>query len=241
MIYRSDIKEGELLPNRKVHIPSLEKGKIGFEESLRQQGDIKQLGGDVPIEALALGRLELEFTNEFEPTELPDWSQWTANRMVESNTGELFWDYQQEGEGYFTVNTDGTKAIAGFTDGKKFELGDVTLQTDNPFAIVYLTSLEKGKSIAEADSLLLTTMARARNTGMVYAYGEDETRLDAVGKAPLKVEPVDVQVGLKAGRIKKVIPLDHDGRLSDKTIRAIRGSVEIDGAAHETIWYLIVK
>ena len=241
MIYRNDIKEGDLLPNRKVHIPSLEKGKIGFEESLKQQGDIKQLGGDVPIEALALGRLELEFTDEFEPTNLPDWSQWTADRIIKSNTGQLLWDYRQEEKGFFTVNTDGTKAIAGFTDGQEFRLGDISIQTDNPFAIIYVTSLEKDKTINEAESLLITTIARARNTGMRYNYSGEETALEAVGDAPLLVEPVNATITFHNSNPEKVVALDHDGRKTENEIRVRRGKVKIDGKKNKAVWYLVEK
>ncbi len=240
MIYRNDVQEGLLLANRKVHIPSLENGKIGFEEKLRQAGDIKQLGGDVPIEALALGRLEIEFTDTFQETILPDWSRWTQDSIIESNTGELLWNYQDE-RGYFTVNTTGTKCVAGFTNGKEFKLGDISIQTDNPFAIIYITSLEKEKSIEEANSLLITTMARARNTGMRYKYEDEETILEAVGEAPLLVEPVGANITFHKGKIKKVTALDHNGRQTSQAIPVKRGKVAIDDKQYKTIWYLVEK
>lgn len=241
MIYRNDIKEGDLLPNRKVHIPSLEEGNIGFEEKLRQQGDIKQLGGDVPIEALALGRLEVEFTNEFEETLLPDWSQWTNDKVVTSNTGQLEWNYSNENRGYFTVNTNGTKATVGFIEGKKLRLGDISIQTDNPFAIIYVTSLEQDKTIAESESVLVTTIARARNSGMRYTYEDNETILEEVGEPPLLVEPVNATITFHKGNIRKVTVLDHDGRKTGQTIPAKRGKLELNGARYKTIWYLVNK
>lgn len=241
MIQRKDVQEGQLLPNRNVHIPSLKEGKIGFTESLRQQGDIKQLGGDVPIEALALGRLELEFTDEFEPTVLPDWSKWTSNRVVKSNTGQLEWDYSQKDRGFFTVNTDGTRAIVGFTEGREFTLGDISIQTDNPFAIIYITSLEKNKTIANSDSLLVTTLARARNTGMKYKYTEGEDILETVGEAPLLVEPVSAKITFRAMRFSSATALDHDGRITDKTLPVRRGKLILNGSKNKTIWYLVKK
>jgi len=109
MIYRGDITEGAPLPNRKVHVPDLEDGTLGFHEKVRQQGDIKSLGGDVPIDALAVGRLMVEFTDRSAPTVLPDFSTLQRERIARSNTGELVWDYREEG--YFTVNTAGTRAV----------------------------------------------------------------------------------------------------------------------------------
>jgi hypothetical protein len=43
-------------------------------------------------------------------------------------------------------------------------------------------------SVAEAGRLLVTTAARARNTGM--RYSEDGTRLLNIGRAPIRLEPV---------------------------------------------------
>ena len=239
MIYRKDITEGALLPYRNVHIPSLGEGKIGFEESVRQQADIKQLGGDVPIEALALGRTELQFTDEFKETTLPDWKQWIADSVVTSNTGQLKWNYK-EGAGYFTVNTEGTKAICGFTNRKTFELGDVTLLTSNPFAIIYLTSLEKNKSISESSRLLLTTIARARNTGMEYEYG-DEVKLVKQGDGPVRVEPVNVTISFSDLQKGIVNVLDHDGLKKGKEIKFDKGTINLSGTETKTIWYEIVR
>ena len=240
MIQRGDVTEGQLLPDRFVHIPSLSEGKIGFKESLRQQGDIKKLGGDVPIEALALGRLELEFTNEFVKTELPDWNKWTENKIIESNTGQLTWDYSQE-KGYFTVNTPGTKAIAGFTSGQNIDLGDISIQTDNPFVIVYITSLDKGKTFENSSSILVTTIARARNSGMEYAYNDNETVLKSVGGPPLLIEPVNVNITIRSSSDFTVHVLDHDGLRTDRTVPVKKGKFKLDGKKYKTIWYEIHK
>lgn len=240
LIHRGDVLEGALLPNRKVHIPSLEEGKIGFEEKLRQNGDIKQLGGDVPIEALALGRLELEFTDSFEETDLPDFSRWLADSIVTSNTGQLTWNYRGA-HGYFTADTEGTKAVAGFTKGQQFNLSGINIRTDNPFAIIYVTSTEPDQNIAQSNSLLITTLARARNTGMAYEYNGKETSLERVGKEPLKVEPVKVELEFELGNFKKVNVLDHDGLRTGKSLPIENSKVVLDGKEHQAIWYEVVK
>jgi len=88
------------------------------------------------------------------------------------NKLDYYWSRLKE-KGYFTVNTPGTKAIAGFTSGQNIDLDDISIQTDNPFTIVYITSLDKGKSIENSYSILVTTIARARNSGMKYTHNNN--------------------------------------------------------------------
>ena len=124
--------------------------------------------------------------------------------------------------------------------GRSFDLDGITIQTDNPFAIIYVTGLEKGKSIDESKSLLITTIARARNTGMEYEYLEDQTILKSVGTAPLLVEPVMVNITFNYKDLK-VNVLDHDGLRTNKTVPVKNGKVKLDGRKHKAIWYEVVK
>ena len=65
--------------------------------------------------------------------------------------------------------------MVGFAAGKTHALGAVELQIETPYAVVFVTALGEEASVAEAGRLLVTTVARARNTGM--RYSEDGTRL----------------------------------------------------------------
>ena len=84
--------------------------------------------------------------------------------------------------------------MVGFAAGKTHALGAVELQIETPFAVVFMTALGEGASVAEAGRLLVTTVARARNTGM--RYSEDGTRLLNVGRAPIRLEPVRLALRL---------------------------------------------
>ena len=44
------------------------------------------------------------------------------------------------------MNTAGTKAVVGFTDGKEQTLGDVKNRLETPFASLFLTALEPAKT-----------------------------------------------------------------------------------------------
>ena len=164
MIYRTDVTEGKVLPNRKVHVPSLSKGNIGFKESVRQQADVKELGGDVPVDALVKGKLQLEFTSRFEKSRLYNYKKIPDENIIISNTGEIQWF--REGDGCFSLNTTGTVAVCGFPGNKIFRLGDFVIQPESPYCMIFITAAEKNKTLKESKSILVTTLARARNTGM---------------------------------------------------------------------------
>jgi len=216
MVYRGDVDEGALVSVRKVHVPSLAEGELGFAEKVEQAGDVKSFGGEVPPEALAAGKVAVEFTDEPEVTEPPDLSGLRDEdaAQVVSNTGQLRWRCADRG--CFTVDTPGTQAVVGFAGGERIELGDVVLEPDTEFACIFVTSLDKEKPIAEADALLITAVARGRNTGMEYS--DDLSELLSAGEPPVVLERVRATVTLKGRQGVTVRALDHVGRRTDETL-----------------------
>jgi hypothetical protein len=236
MIYRGDVSEGAVVqPNRKIHIPDLMHGNPDFYERVRQQADIKSIGGDVPVDALALGKVELEFVDQSIPNTLPDFTELKERRNVRSNTGELYWDYRDRG--YFTVNTAGTKAVVGFAKGKSFDLGNVTIRMKSRFGAVFVTADGQSELLTSAKSILVTVMARARNSGMKYRYNVDETVLEKVGGAPVLMEPVQAVVTIDRLDTGAVHILDHDGLRTGRTTPLRDGRFVIDGSRHKTLYY----
>ncbi|MFP4548373.1 MAG: hypothetical protein ACLFQM_09585 [Fidelibacterota bacterium] len=238
MIYSHEIKEGEIVSVRNVHIPSLKEGKIGFVENVRQDWDHKEFESVVPREALAVGRVGVKFTKEFQETKKPDLSDYwdKARKKIVSTTGQLEWHYDDNG--YFTINTPGTKGVVGFAANKDIELGRLTLKTDNPFAVILVTSLEKEKPVHKAGRLLVTTVARARNTGM--EYNADKTQLIRPGVAPVQVEAVDFSMKLRRWRKPKIYILDHGGRRTGEMIVPGSREFHISGSRYKTMYYEIV-
>src|SRR5262249_15158956 len=64
MIYRGDVKEGEVVAARRVRLADLAEGRFDFSDRVEQRGDVKTCGGNVPPEALAAGRVVVEFTDK---------------------------------------------------------------------------------------------------------------------------------------------------------------------------------
>jgi hypothetical protein len=77
------------------------------------------------------------------------------------------------------------------------------MQIDNKFAVVFLTALDKDKSIARSKSLLVTAVARAHNTGM--RLNAERNQLEEVGTAPILMEPVKASFILKRKSLATVM------------------------------------
>lgn len=238
MIYRGDVEEGKLASTRNVHIESLADGKVGFAEYIVQGYDDKYITGDVPSEALAVGKLAVEFTSKFKKTKKTNFSKfWNQEeKWIKSNTGQLYWDYADKG--YFTLNTPYSKAVVGFCENQEIDLEDIKIETSNPFAVILVTSLEKDKTLDKSKHILVTAIARAVNTGM--KYNEDHSELLEVGEAPILLEPVDLKISLKKEGEPKIHILDHVGRRTEQQIIVKdKNEIMLEGKSTKTIYYEI--
>jgi hypothetical protein len=153
--------------------------------------------------------------------------------VVTSRTGQLQWN-RKDG-GYFTIHTKGTIGIVGFLPDKEHHFSQLSLKTTKGFAVVFVSGLEKSKGLAGSKSLLVTTIARARNTGM--QYNRDKTELLAVGEAPVLLEPVKVALHLKGVKAYRVHVLDHDGNRTGQTVPVQKGRAVLDSRQYKTIYY----
>lgn len=235
MIYRKDVVEGATVVDRKIHIPSLLHGSTRYGENLEQDWDRKRITTTFSLQAMAAGKVVLTFTDQDEPDKMADISNLLKNGTVTSITGQLQW--HETGNGYFTVNTPGTKGLVGFAKNIPCHLGEITLKTSNEFVVLFISSLDSGKSIAEAKKILITAIARARNTGMVFNPGH--TELLNVGTAPILMEPVKVTLSIKRSGKPLITALDHDGRKTGITVPCNGNTISLDGRIYKTLYYLI--
>ena len=160
----------------------------------------------------------------------------TANSTIVSSTGQLKWHYGSKG--HFTINTPGTQGLVGFAKNKAIDMNDVQLKTTNDFATIFLSSLDKDKTIKNSKRVLITCMARARNTGM--KFNSDTTELLEVGSAPILMEPVDATIWLGNNRKGTVHVLDHSGFRTGQTIPMKNGKIHLDGRNTQAIYYEVV-
>ncbi len=236
MIYRGDVKEGDVISVRRVRPADLAEGRFDFSDKVEQKGDVKTFGGSVPPEALAAGRVVVEFTDKAQESQLPDMSRYRKGSVIKSVTGQLAWDTSDKG--FFTVNTPGTKAVVGFTGGKEQTLGDVKVRLDTPFASLFLTALDRKEDLANCKRALITVLARQSNTGFTYFTVDNKVLKN--GGPPILLEPVKATVTIAGRPIAAVNILDHDGRRTDRTLAVTDGRFTLDGAKDKAIYYEVV-
>ncbi len=238
MVHRGDVKQGDPVMTRKVHVDSFsdgtwgERGGTGDPDSTANYFD-----NPVPSEALAVGPMRVEFvdtpTTRQEQTNLEGH---VSGQTITSNTGQLKW--VRSGKGYFTVNTPATRGVVGFGRGVEHELGDVTINVDTDFAVVLVTAMGRNKTIATSESILVNAVGRAKNTGM--RYSGDRTEVIDIGGPPVVVEPIRATITIDRPGEAVVYVLDHDGRRTDRTVPIVGGRFTIDGARYKTIYYQVV-
>ena len=159
--------------------------------------------------------------------------------FVTSSTGQLQWKEAGEEKlgGHFTIDTPGTKAVVGFAEGRQIQLGNVTITPQCPFAAIYVTAREPDKTIDTSGKLLITAIARARNSGMQFNDAGDGL-LDR-GKPPILMEPVKATITIRKSGQPKVYLLTHDGLRTGKTLPIADGTLTLDTARDKTPYYLM--
>ena len=213
--------------------------KLGFVDRTVQQYDVKSFDTDkVPARALAVARCAIEFTDQYRDTPTFDLAPFEKDGFLASSTGQLRWKESPDAKlgGYFTIDTPGTKAVVGFAEGVECRLGDVTITPQCPFAAIYVTVRER-EGAKDVSPLLITAIARARNTGMQFNDAGDEL-LDR-GKSPILLEPVKAIITINRPGASRLRLLDHDGLRTETTLPIQNGAVVIDGARDKTPYYLI--
>jgi hypothetical protein len=237
-VLRGDVRESDISATRYVHVESMHGGKLGFEDRVTQQHDVKTFDSDkVPARTMAVARSVVEFADEYRQTPNFDISRYQRGDVFVSTTEQLRW---KEGtsklDGFFTIDTDATKAVVGFAEGRRCELDSVTITPQCRFGAVYVTAQEKNGAIESSRNLLVVAVARARNTAMKVF---NDCRLLDRGKSPVVMEPVKAAILIRKNGQPTVHVLDHNGCRTGKTLPVSGGAFEIDGARDKTCYYLV--
>lgn len=239
-IHRGDVRESELTIPRNVHIDSLYEGRLGFDDRSTAAGDFKTSDSNtVPIEAIAVGKSVVRFTDRFEETPRFDFQPFVDGNLLRSSTRELVWSGAEGGStkaGWFSIDTPGTQALVGFASGVSADLADVEIRSESEFAAIYVTARDRAETIGDGKSILVTALARARNSGMNIRG----SLLLGVGVEPILLEPVKAEITLKRSGTPTVYVLDHDGRRTDRTVPVSGGVIRLDTGRDRAFSYLIV-
>lgn len=200
----------------------------------------------IPKEAALLFRLALRCGEKEStaPSRLPN-DIATRNRY-ETNGGEFVWDISRKSKGIVTVNSDKSKVVAGFVDGRTFKLGDVTIApgaTLQDWCAISITSMEDSP-ITRSSRLLVVACGYVENSGTEW-LNKDKSALKSWGKAPSIVEGIPATITLPAAAVSiEAWSLDERGqrRLQIPVTPDDKGNATISiGPRWKTLWYEIAR
>lgn len=119
--------------------------------------------------------------------------------LLTSEGGEIIWSAKDR---QFILNTPYTQAVVGEVAGETHAFRDVEITTSTEFVNITVSALGKDrneklsdKTIADADRILVTAVARARNIGQELSA--DGNTITQFGTAPIIVEQVEGQIVFK--------------------------------------------
>ncbi len=228
-LYHGHIHEAPIVAARRLVSADLFAGQDPLKQDFTKGGyDAKTLvaNGGTPPEAFAIGRITVGFDGGAKPAQ--DFTKYwdENNKILQSATGELTWDY---GKQVITVHTPQTQAVIGRAGGQTFELPGVTASFRTPYVSVIFTPLDN-LALAQSKHILITALAQDKQTGA--RYDADGSLLEATGTAPLLLEPVQATLKFAGAKPTAVRPLDHYGVPNGKTITVgPDGSFVIDGTS----------
>jgi len=232
MIMRGDLDEGGVVSERVINIKTIGSDKVPLTDRIVQDHDRKMLRSVLPNNMLALGRVVNSFTDTG-ASKIQVYDSAGVDTVIKSNTGQLQWHTGTDK--YFTVNSPGTKAIAGFSGNNRIDVSEISIQTSNHFANIFVTSMNRNNDLMHAERILITTMARAANTGM--KYNEAGNNLISTGRKPILLEPVAVSLSFPKRSDGKLYVLGHSGNRTGATVPLTGGKYRLDGKRYKTIYY----
>jgi hypothetical protein len=211
---------------------------LSVHDRVTQQYDVKTFESEeIPAQSLAVARCGVRFTDQYRETPTFAVERYTQDRTFTSTTGQLQWHAgESKLDGYFTVNSPGTRAVVGFAQGHACQLGNIAIRSDCRYAAIYVTAQEMDRDLEDSKKLLIVAVARARNTGMKI-YNDD--RLLQRGSSPVLMEPVKASFALTGTKPATVHVLDHSGRRTNRCLPVEDNRFEIDGTRDKTCYYLV--
>lgn len=235
MLLRGDIAPGKPIATRRLTINEAIDQSYDFENKAVQQHDIKSFSGTPSHNALAVGRVLVDFVETSMASTIDDWQAFKNGDTITSNTGQLRWTAPGgERTGFFSIDTKGTQGVVGFTGARKFELGDLTIETVSPYGVILTTAKSKEGTLATDKEVLLVAVARTHNTGMNMS----NDMIFNVGEAPMILEPVKAELKFKR-RDGTVTVLDHDGMPTDRIHLLEDGMFQLDTGRDKALYYLV--
>ncbi len=139
-----------------------------------------------------------------------------VNKITESATGELKWDYKK---GICTMNTPSAKGVSGFLGvTKTFTLDGLTITSENDYATINVVSMDDN-IISESEKILIQVGTTFRPTNwsetpakfMLNGTEVDGFKINNTGKMPWRAGETNVNIAFTNAMIKSAHVLDVNG------------------------------
>lgn len=164
------------------------------------------------IAATELSQIGVDYYGEFENTVPDDVPLVDIDRgEITSDTGEMYRSWEKK---YGTIDTPMTKCAYGRLDAQgKITLDGMEITCKNDYAVIAASSLNNDLDISNSDSILITTVGRAENTGMKMSVAPEQTeedlppfmQMDDFGTAPIVCEVIEADIRIKNPRRNLII------------------------------------
>ncbi len=239
-IHGGHVAEGPIIAARRFSPDEIFQGYDVLRHGFSFQGDIAEAAPyATPTELLAVGRVTVKIDEDLEEEGLiSDVSEyWDRDAgVVRSATGELTWDY---GSRVVVLSAEKSQAVVGFAGGMEFDLPGVavTISPETPFVSLLFTALDD-MPLIESGHILITALARDKQTGTVYS--DDGTELLEIGAPPLLLEPVQAELRVKGGDIESVRVVDIYGVPTDEAVPHEDNTFHIDGR-YSAFYYEVLR
>lgn len=180
------------------------------------------------------------------------------NRLMQSSTGELTWNWQEKDAGFFMVDTRNTKVFSGFVKGRTFMYRGMRLipaKTRLDWLTLSLTLASPiGESVPgnllQTGSYLLAATGLVHNTGMrIVEVGKGKISCSEpdggrLGRAPVLCEGIEAQLAFAGlgGRVK-CYALDSEGKRTEEVpvIENESGEAILEiSPRYKTLWYEVI-
>ncbi len=163
---------------------------------------------------------------------------------IVSDTKELKWTPVTGAKSVFSLETERSRALLGFSDGKTITLGTLTFEPKNNlmgWSVLALAAMT-GEGMDKPGRYLLVACGKAENTAQVWKDAKMNS-LKAWGHAPSLVEGVEAAFRWKLpARSVKMWALDEKGaRKEEVPVNTDAGGLHAFaiGPQYRTIWYEI--
>ena len=233
----------KILAAARITERGLREGAQDFDLSRSSHDDIASYDSDpIPRGALAIGRVGVEFGSDLPPSDRIDPEAFFTDGAYESTTNQLRWSPGAgSSRGYFTIGSRGTKAAVGFLPDAPLDCDGLWIHGRSGFAAIYVSSIGRDRGIADADQVLITAVARARDAGVRFRASTGTPELEMLGSAdqPILMEPVIADVRFARSDIEEVVVLDHEGVPTSERLDHEDATIRIDGRRDRTMYYLV--